>query len=473
MASTVDAARVAEHHEQGEVLSSKLDKLVELMKRSRYTVFYTGAGVSTSAGVGDYRGPSGAWTERRIAQLRGDTTEAGKRELAQLLAEKQREQKKSSGQVNMLDALPAYNHMAVAKLMQKDLAHYVITTNLDGIYRKAGFQAHTQVCFLHGDVYTERCTACGYEFERNYEVRRANIHVHDHFVGVCDKCGSGAPEGYTGRPAPGAETGSGVPFTESRLVGTRDKNCGTKDTHINFGEVLDSIDWKEADEHCKKADLCVVMGTSMSLRHITHFPFLAKQTVIINLQATPDDAKCDLRVWTTCDTAMQGVMRRLGLDIDDMPVWRPKDALSIAELKRRGVRRQYVEAAERLEAFTRSQERFMESNESDREPPAPSAPPLPTRVTLHNNVSQRGEDGLIPWTVSLQDPSSAVDSVVFKLHPTFTPNTVTVNTPPFAVSRRGWGEFAIEITLYLRAGGVRTIRHELCLSSSDVRTIDL
>jgi mono-ADP-ribosyltransferase sirtuin 6 len=32
-----------------------------MMKESKYTVFYTGAGVSTSCGVGDYRGPSGAW----------------------------------------------------------------------------------------------------------------------------------------------------------------------------------------------------------------------------------------------------------------------------------------------------------------------------------------------------------------------------------------------------------------------------
>ena len=40
------------------------------------------------------------------------------------------------------------------------------------------------------------------------------------------------------------------------------KNCGTKDTHINFGESLDSIDWDEAERVCDKADLCIVLGTS-------------------------------------------------------------------------------------------------------------------------------------------------------------------------------------------------------------------
>jgi NAD-dependent SIR2 family protein deacetylase len=54
-------------------------------------------------------------------------------------------------------------------------------------------------------------------------------------------------------------------------------NSGTKDTHINFGECLDEVDWNEADVHTKKADLCIIAGTSMSLRHITHFPFQAKK----------------------------------------------------------------------------------------------------------------------------------------------------------------------------------------------------
>jgi len=61
------------------------------------------------------------------------------------------------------------------------------------------------------------------------------------------------------------------------LIGTRDTDCGTKvlrlipnlpdnedlpkDTHINFGEMLDEIDWNEADEHTSKADLCIIAGT--------------------------------------------------------------------------------------------------------------------------------------------------------------------------------------------------------------------
>ena len=47
--------------------------------------------------------------------------------------------------------------------------------------------AHRELCCLHGDIYVERCTACGYEFERNYHVRRASK-WHDHAVGTCTRC---------------------------------------------------------------------------------------------------------------------------------------------------------------------------------------------------------------------------------------------------------------------------------------------
>merc|ERR1712224_1144862 len=123
-------------------------------------------------------------------------------------------------------------------------------------------------------------------------------------------------------------------------VGSIDKTVGTKDTHINFGEGLDDIDWDEADKHCKRADLCIVLGTSMTLPHVVHFPFMAKKTVIANLQQTPYDDRCfrGLRLWATCDDVLQSLLPKCGIDrVEDVPPWRPRNAVPLAELEKAGV----------------------------------------------------------------------------------------------------------------------------------------
>eukprot|EP01064_Diplonema_japonicum_P029930 TRINITY_DN4962_c0_g1_i1.p1 TRINITY_DN4962_c0_g1~~TRINITY_DN4962_c0_g1_i1.p1 ORF type:complete len:352 (+),score=72.50 TRINITY_DN4962_c0_g1_i1:45-1100(+) len=350
MASTVDSKRVKEYYDNEEELNRKLDELVKMMSESKYTVFYTGAGVSTSAGVSDYRGPSGSWTKRKIVALRESSKKEDKEELKKLLKEQEQEKAKATKKVGSLDAMPTFCHMAMAGLIKAGVGHYVVTTNLDGLFRKAGLKQHDELCCLHGDIYVERCTGCGSDFERNYHVR-ASRHVHDHHVGVCPECKSAPPKEYTGKKKSGSKTGAdGKGFVGCHLVGTQDVNVGTKDTHINFGECLDDIDWNEADTHCGRADLCIVMGTSMSLRHITHFPFMAKKTVIINLQATPDDKKCDLRLWATCDSIMEGVLDRLSLPLPATPKWRPMHPVPVAMLGKRGIDQRYIEAARRLES---------------------------------------------------------------------------------------------------------------------------
>jgi NAD-dependent SIR2 family protein deacetylase len=236
------------------------------------------------------------------------------------------------------EAQPTVCHMAQATLMKNKFAQFIITTNLDGLYRKAGLQAHDEVCFLHGDTFTERCTKCGYDFERNYPVRNKQNHVHDHHIGECSRCGSIVPKEYAGTPT-GNQTGAAAKngFRTCHLVGTTDEAVGTKDTHINFGECLDDMDLNEAWEHCSKADLCIVMGTSMSLRHITHFPFMSKKTVIVNLQQVPDDSnenrkKIALRLFAQCDPVCEGLLRRLKLGLEPVPAWHARDALPPEQL---------------------------------------------------------------------------------------------------------------------------------------------
>ena len=44
-------------------LEDSIDLLASLMRGASHVVFVTGAGLSTNAGIRDYRGPDGIWTE--------------------------------------------------------------------------------------------------------------------------------------------------------------------------------------------------------------------------------------------------------------------------------------------------------------------------------------------------------------------------------------------------------------------------
>ncbi|CEL02015.1 hypothetical protein ASPCAL01590 [Aspergillus calidoustus] len=250
---------VKEHREPLGDIEKKAELLAEQIRGSKHFIIFTGAGISTSAGIPDFRGPDGNWTLR--AQGRPRTTHA-----------------------NTLSAVPTRAHMALVELQNRGVLKYLVSQNCDGLHRRSGIEAHN-ISELHGNNTREVCKSCGKEYIRDYRVSGSQPDHNDHRTGRRCLCG-------------------GI----------------LHDTIINFGEGLPEKDLGLALEHANKADLCLVLGSSVSVTPACTIPETVAsrknaKLAICNLQPTPLDDDCDLRIFAEADILMTKVMEKLNYTI--------------------------------------------------------------------------------------------------------------------------------------------------------------
>ena len=126
MATTVDLDEIEEFEDSPADLEVKIKKLTHLVGESKHLVVFTGAGISTSASIPDYRGPNGVWT----LKAQGKKPKAGR---------------------SFDDAIPTPCHMTLKELQDRDLLKYVVSQNVDGLHRRSGILKE-RISELHGNI---------------------------------------------------------------------------------------------------------------------------------------------------------------------------------------------------------------------------------------------------------------------------------------------------------------------------------
>lgn len=132
-------------------------------------VTMTGAGVSTAAGIPDFRGPKGLYVTRRYDP---DTVF----EISAFLGDPAPFYEFTRDFLGVIDTTePTFTHHFLADLEAVGKMTAVVTQNVDSLHQKAGSK---NVISVHGDYWTSHCLDCAREFELPYmeeAVREAEV----------------------------------------------------------------------------------------------------------------------------------------------------------------------------------------------------------------------------------------------------------------------------------------------------------
>lgn len=119
-----NSCKAHEYEECAAVLQAKVARLADMIRRSKHCVTYTGAGLSTASGIGDYASKTGKATAGQSA----------KKQPTKTAARKGMKTKKVGG----LSSEPTYAHRALVALFEAGHLKHWVQQNHDGLPQKAG-----------------------------------------------------------------------------------------------------------------------------------------------------------------------------------------------------------------------------------------------------------------------------------------------------------------------------------------------
>ncbi|XP_010252773.1 PREDICTED: NAD-dependent protein deacetylase SRT1 isoform X1 [Nelumbo nucifera] len=254
----VGTVGMSEIFDPPDLLQQKIEELAMLIKKSKHLVVFTGAGISTSCGIPDFRGPKGVWTLQREGK---GVPEAS---------------------LPFHRAMPSVTHMALVELEKAGILKFLISQNVDSLHLRSGIPRE-KLSELHGNSFRELCPSCGAEYLRDFEVETI-----------------------------------GMKETSRRCS---DVNCGAKlrDTVLDWEDALPPKEMNLAEKHCRMADVVLCLGTSLQITPACNLPLRSirggGKVVIVNLQQTPKDKKANLVIHGFVDKVIAGVMHLLNLRI--------------------------------------------------------------------------------------------------------------------------------------------------------------
>ncbi len=246
---------------------TNIEYAAELLRKAKYAVALTGAGISTPSGIPDFRSEgTGLWSRdepMEVASLNTFRTDPERffvwfRPLA--------------GQI--FNAQPNPAHVALAELEKAGRVRSIITQNIDALHHKAGSK---NIIEMHGTLRTLSCTQCFQQAEaKNY----LKAFVERGALPRCPAC-----------------------------------NGLMKPDVILFGEQLPQQAWYEAQSESRQCDLMLVAGSSLEVLPVAGLPMQAidrgSHLVILNNATTYLDVRADVVIQEDVATIIPAIVEQV------------------------------------------------------------------------------------------------------------------------------------------------------------------
>ncbi len=216
----------------------RIKEAVELIRKSKYMVAFTGAGISVESGIPPFRGAGGLWNSTHPIFLEIEYFQ--KRPLQSWKKIKEIFYDKLG------DAEPNTAHEVLAKMEKRSFLESVITQNIDHLHQKSGSK---YVYELHGTYKQLVCMDCGSE----YDISFADLNFLPPTCFIC----------------------KGI----------------LKPDMVFFNEPIPTFAKKRSLEEAEKSDLLLIIGTNAEVLPAAEIPEIAKKSgakiIEINIKPSP------------------------------------------------------------------------------------------------------------------------------------------------------------------------------------------
>ena len=206
-------------------MNQPIKEAADLLRNSRYTTAFSGAGISVESGIPPFRGATGLWSKYDPIVLDIDYFHENSLESWQVIKE------------IFYDffgkARPNMAHQVLAAMEREGMLKNIITQNIDNLHQRAGSR---EVYEFHGNSRELVCTKCG----KRYTVEEVDL---ENLPVSCTECGG--------------------------LI---------KPNFIFFGEGIPPLAYQKSVEAAQKADVFLVIGTTGEIMPASQLPHLAKSS---------------------------------------------------------------------------------------------------------------------------------------------------------------------------------------------------